>query len=99
MRDHEGRMLEMILNSHRRIRILQPLEPSIDFPKGNGRRKLSGNRKANLKTKKEEMQAEEQPVEQQIDQPPEEKLIIYARTENIVDNVPTQISIEITVIN
>uniref|UniRef100_A0A914LLP4 Lon protease homolog, mitochondrial n=2 Tax=Meloidogyne incognita TaxID=6306 RepID=A0A914LLP4_MELIC len=97
MRDHEGRMLEMILNSHRRIRILQPLEPSIDFPKGNGRRKLSGNRKANLKTKKEEMQAEEQPVEQQIDQPPEEKLIIYARTENIVDNVPTQISIEITV--
>uniref|UniRef100_A0A1I8BYA3 Lon protease homolog n=1 Tax=Meloidogyne hapla TaxID=6305 RepID=A0A1I8BYA3_MELHA len=94
MRDHEGRMLEMILNSHRRIRILQPLEPSIDFSKGNGRRKISGNRKANLKTKKEEIL---QPEEQQIQQPPEEKLIIYARTENIVDNIPSQISIEIKV--
>uniref|UniRef100_A0A915M9L7 Lon protease homolog n=1 Tax=Meloidogyne javanica TaxID=6303 RepID=A0A915M9L7_MELJA len=50
-----------------------------------------------MRDHEEEMQAEEQPVEQQIDQPPEEKLIIYARTENIVDNVPTQISIEITV--
>lgn len=93
MRDHEGRMLELILNSHRRIRILQPLEPSLDFSKGNGRRKILGvNRKTNLKIKKEETP----PEEEQPQQPPE-KLIIYARTENVVDNIPAQISIEIKV--
>ena len=97
MRDHEGRMLEMILNSHRRIRILQPLELSLDFSKGNGRRKIfSGNKKANLKTKKEETQVKEETQGEQ-QQTPEEKPIIYARTENVVDNIPAQINIEIKV--
>jgi hypothetical protein len=94
MRDHEGKMLEMILNSHRRIRILQPLDPpqtSKDFSTLNGRRSRSSRRKTLEASKENNNSSQINGIEDGEDKSPqqmEEHPIIFARTENVIVESP-----------
>lgn len=101
MRDHDGKVLEMILNSHRRIRILHPLKPprtAEDFSKlaeKNWLKKTKGGKRSRVSpaTQLEDIPKEGNENGENTDQLP----IIYARTENIILD-PGQITVEIKVL-
>lgn len=77
-----GQLLELVVNSHRRIRILEPLDETED-EKINGRL-LRNNRKTSLKKfdKKKDQKIDEAEILKECEDT--ERKIIYAKTENVI---------------
>lgn len=88
MRDH-GSYLELVLNAHRRIRILEKLEdvPTEEVTKSIS--KLNGRRTRKIKEEKpKKRDIPEEAVPKEDSGKPEEPKLIFAKTENVtIDNI------------